>query len=295
MVFAMEARRLLINRGLLTQIRFLNTSTSDAAAAAAEPAPTKQPRVKTFEIYRWNPDKPNEKPHMQKYQVDLNDCAPMVLDALLKIKNEIDPTLTFRRSCREGICGSCSMNIGGTNTLACISKIDTDLNKPCKIYPLPHMYVVRDLVPDMSNFYKQYTSIQPWLQRKTTEKKGDAQYLQDVEDRKQLDGLYECILCACCSTSCPSYWWNADKYLGPAVLMQAYRWIIDSRDDTTKDRLDRLRDPFSVYRCHTIMNCTKTCPKGLNPGKAIAELKRLLSGLHTKPEPKLETAALHKK
>lgn len=220
---------------------------------------------------------------MQKYEVDLNSCAPMVLDALLVIKNEIDPTLTFRRSCREGICGSCSMNIGGTNTLACISKIDTDLSKPCKIYPLPHMYVVRDLVPDMSNFYKQYTSIQPWLQRKwvdlslgpngffvttclflfrrANEKKGDAQYLQDVDDRKQLDGLYECILCACCSTSCPSYWWNAEKYLGPAVLMQAYRWIIDSRDELTAERLDRLKDPFSVYRCHTIMNCTKTCPK----------------------------------
>ncbi|XP_055309730.1 succinate dehydrogenase [ubiquinone] iron-sulfur subunit, mitochondrial [Sitodiplosis mosellana] len=294
MVFAMEARRLLFNRGLLTQIRYLNTSSSDSAAAA-EPASAKKPRIKTFEIYRWNPDKPNEKPHMQKYEIDLNDCAPMVLDALLKIKNEIDPTLTFRRSCREGICGSCSMNIGGTNTLACISKIDTDLSKPSKIYPLPHMYVVRDLVPDMSNFYKQYTSIQPWLQRKNNEKKGDAQYLQDVEDRKQLDGLYECILCACCSTSCPSYWWNADKYLGPAVLMQAYRWVIDSRDESTEERLNRLKDPFSVYRCHTIMNCTKTCPKGLNPGRAIAELKRLLSGLNKKPEPKLETAALHKK
>lgn len=289
---------------------------------------------------------------MQKYEIDLNECAPMVLDALLKIKNEVDPTLTFRRSCREGICGSCSMNIGGTNTLACISHIDSDLNKPCKIYPLPHMYVIRDLVPDMSNFYKQYKSIQPWLQRKyvfdlsailrkieierkfcdilivffrNAEKKGDAQYLQDVEDRKQLDGLYECILCACCSTSCPSYWWNADKYLGPAVLMQAYRWIIDSRDETSQDRLNRLKDPFSVYRCHTIMNCTKTCPKvrpfirihlftntfeiqcvdfclflyflfqGLNPGRAIAELKRLLSGLNTKPAPKLETNALHKK
>lgn len=245
--------------------------------------------MKTIKVYRWNPDTPSEKPHMQEYKIDLNDCAPMVLDALLKIKNEIDPTLTFRRSCREGICGSCSMNIGGCNTLACISRIDPDLSKPCTIYPLPHMYVVRDLVPDMSNFYRQYTAIQPWLQRKwdtnllvlddicftiflinlvisyrTTEKKGDAQYLQHVDDRKTLDGLYECILCACCSTSCPSYWWNSDKYLGPAVLMQAYRWIIDSRDETSKERLDRLRDPFSVFRCHTIMNCTKTCPKVSN-------------------------------
>jgi len=178
-------------------------------------------------------------------------------------------------------------------TLACISRIDDNLSKSCKIYPLPHMYVVRDLVPDMSNFYKQYTSIQPFLQRKHNEKPGNAQYLQDVDDRQKLDGLYECIMCACCSTSCPSYWWNGDKYLGPAVLMQAYRWIIDSRDEMTAERLDKLRDPFSVYRCHTIMNCTKTCPKGLNPGKAIAELKRLLSGLENKPQPKLETAALH--
>lgn len=225
------------------QIRAFN-NTSATGAAAADPQPKKQPRLKTFEIYRWNPEKPNEKPHLQKYQIDLNECAPMVLDALLKIKNEIDPTLTFRRSCREGICGSCSMNIGGVNTLACISRIEPDVNKTTKIYPLPHLYVVRDLVPDMSNFYKQYTSIQPWLQRKyvdliqlmyccvnmsnwllhfgyrNNEVKGNAQYLQDVDDRKKLDGLYECILCACCSTSCPSYWWNGDKYLGPAVLMQ---------------------------------------------------------------------------
>jgi len=291
---AMEARRLILSRSLFSQIRTFN-STSSVGAAAAEPAPAKKPRIKTCEIYRWNPDKPNEKPHLQKYEIDLNDCAPMVLDALIKIKNEVDPTLTFRRSCREGICGSCSMNIDGINTLACISRIDPDTSKPVKIYPLPHLYVVRDLVPDMSNFYKQYTSIKPWLQRKGSERKGDAQYLQDVEDRKQLDGLYECILCACCSTSCPSYWWNGDKYLGPAVLMQAYRWIIDSRDEATAERLDKLRDPFSVFRCHTIMNCTKTCPKGLNPGRAIAELKRLLSGLQKKPEPLLDTAALHKK
>ncbi|CAL8138222.1 unnamed protein product [Orchesella dallaii] len=200
---------------------------------------------------------------MQTYEVDLNACGPMILDALIKIKNEVDPTLTFRRSCREGICGSCAMNIGGINTLACISKIDTNLGKSSKIYPLPHMYVIKDLVPDMNNFYIQYKSIQPWLQRNDAAEPGSAQLLQSVDDRKKLDGLYECILCACCSTSCPSYWWNGDKYLGPAVLMQAYRWIIDSRDDKSKDRLDMLRDPFSVYRCHTIMNCTKTCPKVL--------------------------------
>lgn len=225
---------------------------------------------------------------MQTYEVDLNACGPMVLDALLKIKNEIDPSLTFRRSCREGICGSCSMNIGGVNTLACISKIDTNLTKATKIYPLPHMYVIKDLVPDMNNFYEQYRSIQPWLQRDDGLQPGDKQYLQSVDDRKKLDGLYECILCACCSTSCPSYWWNGDKYLGPAVLMQAYRWIIDSRDEKSEERLKRLRDPFSVYRCHTIMNCTKTCPKGLNPGRAIAEVKKLLSGIAKKGDPGLD-------
>ncbi|KAA0184950.1 hypothetical protein HAZT_HAZT001101 [Hyalella azteca] len=230
-----------------------------SASAAAEAVPEK--RIKSISVYRWNPETPGDKPRMQTYEVDLNTCGPMMLDALLKIKNEIDPTLTLRRSCREGICGSCSMNIGGVNTLACISKIDTNLSKTTKVYPLPHMYVIKDLVPDMNNFYDQYRSIQPWLQRDDGLKPGDKQYLQSTDDRQKLDGLYECILCACCSTSCPSYWWNGDKYLGPAVLMQAYRWIIDSRDEHTKERLDKLRDPFSVYRCHTIMNCTKTCPK----------------------------------
>ena len=217
----------------------------------------------------------------------------MVLDALIKIKNEMDPSLTFRRSCREGICGSCSMNIGGINTLACISKIDNEnLQKPVKIYPLPHMFVVKDLVPDMNNFYEQYRSIQPWLQRTDEGLTGKRkQNLQGVEDRKKLDGLYECILCACCSTSCPSYWWNSDKYLGPATLMQAYRWVIDSRDEATEKRLERLRDPFSVYRCHTIMNCTRTCPKHLNPGRAIGELKKLLGGWAQKDKPQLEGQA----
>ncbi|XP_046821282.1 succinate dehydrogenase [ubiquinone] iron-sulfur subunit, mitochondrial-like [Vespa crabro] len=250
-------------------------------------------RLKTFSVYRWNPDKPDEKPFMQDYKVDLNSCGPMVLDALIKIKNEIDPSLTFRRSCREGICGSCAMNIGGTNTLACISKIDDNLSTPSKIYPLPHMYIVKDLVPDLNNFYNQYQSIQPWLQRNDTKETGSQQYLQSVEDRKKLDGLYECILCACCSTSCPSYWWNGDKYLGPAVLMQAYRWIIDSRDTQTKERLEKLVDAYSVYRCHTIMNCTRTCPKGLNPGRAIAEIKKLLANVVEKPKPGLDTTALH--
>merc|ERR1712227_2483 len=212
-------------------------SVRGAAATASAPDSSAQSvtglrvaKKKTFAIYRWNPDKPGDKPRMQEYEVDLNACGPMVLDALIKIKNEMDPTLTFRRSCREGICGSCAMNIGGVNTLACLSKIDAN-DKKTKIYPLPHMYVVKDLVPDMNNFYQQYRSIQPWLQAEEVKSAVPQQNLQSVDDRAKLDGLYECILCACCSTSCPSYWWNGDKYLGPAVLMQAYRWIIDSRDE----------------------------------------------------------------
>lgn len=213
---------------------------------------------------------------MQDYDVDMSSCGPMVLDALIKIKSEMDPTLTFRRSCREGICGSCAMNIDGTNQLACLCKIETEGNHVTKIYPLPHMYVVKDLVPDMTNFYAQYRSIEPFLKKKSEMKVGEKQQYQSVEDREKLEGLYECILCACCSTSCPSYWWNSDKYLGPAVLLQSYRWMVDSRDEYTKERLDALRDKFSVYRCHTIMNCTKTCPKGLNPGKAIASIKKMM-------------------
>merc|ERR1711902_415072 len=236
-------------------------------------------KKKTFAIYRWNPDKPGDKPKMQEYEVDLNTCGPMVLDALIKIKNEMDPTLTFRRSCREGICGSCAMNIGGVNTLACISKIDTNASKT-KIYPLPHMYVIKDLVPDMNNFYQQYKSIQPWLQRGDEDKlgSGEKQLLQATDDRAKLDGLYECILCACCSTSCPSYWWNSDRYLGPAVLLQAYRWIIDSRDQSTEERVKQFDDAYKLYRCKTIMNCAKVCPKGLNPGKAIAKIKKAHHG-----------------
>jgi len=259
------------------------------AAAAQEKGAwgLRSEKQKTFAIYRWDPEKPGDKPRMQEYKVDLNNCGPMVFDALIKIKNEMDPSLTFRRSCREGICGSCAMNIGGVNTLACLSKIDAN-DKKTKIYPLPHMYVVKDLVPDMNNFYQQYRSIQPWLQAEEVKSEVPQQNLQSVDDRAKLDGLYECILCACCSTSCPSYWWNGDKYLGPAVLMQAYRWIIDSRDEQQAARLDKLRDPFSVYRCHTIMNCTKTCPKGLNPGKAIAEIKKLLAGIADKGEPGLK-------
>lgn len=240
-------------------------------ATLAQPA-----AIKKFQIYRWNPDTPEVEPQMKTYEVDLNQCGPMVLDAILKIKNEQDSTLTFRRSCREGICGSCAMNIGGVNTLACLCKIDKDTSKDTKIYPLPHMFVVRDLVPDLTHFYKQYKSIQPYLQRDTPPSDG-RENLQSIEDRAKLDGLYECILCACCSTSCPSYWWNQQEYLGPAVLMQAYRWLIDSRDEATKARKQMLQNSMSLYRCHTIMNCARTCPKGLNPGRAIAEIKKQLA------------------
>ena len=232
--------------------------------------------LKQFKIYRWNPET-REKPYVSTYYVNLDKCGPMVLDALLKIKEEIDPTLTFRRSCREGICGSCAMNIDGTNTLACLSFIDKKSDTSCKINPLPHMYVIKDLVTDLSNFYEQYKSIKPWLH--TTHNILMGEKLQSLENRKKLDGMYECILCACCSTSCPSYWWNADKYLGPAVLMQAYRWIEDSRDEITEERLKQLDDPFKLYRCHTIMNCSNTCPKGLNPGKAIGAIKKRISDL----------------
>jgi succinate dehydrogenase / fumarate reductase iron-sulfur subunit len=225
-----------------------------------------------FRIYRWNPED-GQNPRIDRYWVDLDACGPMVLDALIKIKNEIDSTLTFRRSCREGICGSCAMNIGGTNRLACVEAI-VDFPGSVRIYPLPHMPVVKDLVPDMTNFYAQHRSIEPWL--KTSTPAPATEWKQSRPDREKLDGLYECILCACCSTGCPSYWWNSDRFLGPAILLQAYRWIIDSRDEATGDRLDHLEDPFRLYRCHTILNCAKACPKGLNPAKAIAELKKLM-------------------
>jgi succinate dehydrogenase / fumarate reductase, iron-sulfur subunit len=197
----------------------------------------------------------------------------MVLDALIWIKSKIDPTLTFRRSCREGICGSCSMNIDGTNTLAC-TKSTGDIKGAVKVYPLPHLPVVKDLVPDLSVFYAQHAFIEPWLQTETPQP--EKEWRQSPEDRAKLDGLYECILCACCSTSCPSYWWNGDRYLGPAALLQAYRWLADSRDEAAGKRLDKVEDPFRLYRCHTILNCAKACPKDLNPAKAIGKIKNLL-------------------
>jgi succinate dehydrogenase / fumarate reductase iron-sulfur subunit len=236
-------------------------------------APAGATNVKQFKIYRWNPDD-GKNPSVDTYNIDMDNCGPMVLDALIKIKNEIDPTLTFRRSCREGICGSCAMNIDGTNTLACTKAID-EVKGAVGVYPLPHMDVVKDLVPDLTNFYAQYASVEPWLKNDNATTQ-DAERLQSKEERAKLDGLYECILCACCSTSCPSYWWNGDKYLGPAALLQAYRFLADSRDESTGERLDALEDPFKLYRCHTIMNCSRTCPKGLNPAQAIGEIKKML-------------------
>jgi len=229
--------------------------------------------IKTFKIYRYDPED-GSNPYWDTYHIDLDACGPMVLDALFKIKNEIDPTLAFRRSCREGVCGSCAMNIGGRNTLACTKAIEDVSRKSISISPLPHMPVVRDLVPDLSNFYNQYASIEPWLHTSTplpTE-----ELTQTIEDRDKLDGYYECILCASCSTSCPSYWWNGDRYLGPAALLQAHRWLVDSRDDAKNERLEKLDDPFKLYRCHTIMHCANVCPKGLNPAKAIAEVKKMM-------------------
>ena len=228
--------------------------------------------VKEFKVYRWNPDD-GKNPAIDTYEVDLGKVGPMVLDALIYIKNEVDPSLTFRRSCREGICGSCAMNIDGTNTLACLKPIG-EVKKDVRIYPLPHMAVVKDLVPDLTAAYAQLRSVEPWL-KSDTGAPPDGERRQSVEERAELDGMWECILCFCCTTACPSYWWNGDKYLGPATLLAAYRWIADSRDEYTGERLDALEDPLKLYGCRTIMNCTKTCPKGLNPAEAIGKIKQL--------------------
>jgi succinate dehydrogenase / fumarate reductase iron-sulfur subunit len=246
-----------------------NSTVTEGRTFQAEAGATS---VRRFRIYRWNPDD-GENPHLDTYEIDLEKCGPMVLDGLIKIKDEVDQTLTFRRSCREGVCGSCAMNIDGANTLACTKSIE-EVAGDVTIYPLPHLDVIKDLVPDLTHFYAQYASIKPWLQTLTPEPQGE--WRQSRQDREKLDGLYECILCACCSTSCPSYWWNSDRYLGPATLLHAYRWLIDSRDEMTGERLDDVEDPFRLYRCHTIMNCTQTCPKGLNPARAIAKIKGMM-------------------
>ena len=234
-------------------------------------APAGAKRVRNFQIYRWDPDAGGN-PRIDTFEIDLDACGPMVLDALIKIKNEVDPTLTFRRSCREGICGSCAMNIDGVNTRACLKPIEEVKRPVVKVHPLPHMPVVKDLVPDLSLAYAQVRSVEPWL-KADTPPPPDGERRQSREERARLDGLWECILCFCCSTSCPSYWWNGDRYLGPAALLAAYRWISDSRDEATGERLDALKDPFKLYRCHTIFNCTQACPKNLNPAKAIGDIK----------------------
>jgi succinate dehydrogenase / fumarate reductase iron-sulfur subunit len=238
------------------------------------PAPQQAEHVKSFRIYRYDPEK-GENPTMDTFEIDRAHCGPMVLDALVKITDEIDPSLSFRRSCREGVCGSCSMNIDGTNTLACLTPMDSLKNGVSRITPLPHLPVLKDLIADLSGLYAQYELIEPWLQ--SDQPPPDRERLQSPEDRAKLDGSWECILCFCCSTSCPSYWWNQDKYLGPSILLQSHRWLVDSRDQHTGERLDRLDDPFRLYRCHTIMNCTKTCPKGLNPAKAIGHTKEMMA------------------
>ena len=254
-------------------VKFALPKNSKITKGKEWPAPVGAKETREFKVYRYDPDS-GATPRLDTYTVDLGSCGPMVLDALIKIKNETDATLTFRRSCREGVCGSCAMNIDGSNTLACTKAIEDVKTSTVKIYPLPSMAVVKDLVPDMTHFYAQYASIEPWLH--TESPTPEREWKQSPEDRAKLDGLYECILCACCSTSCPSYWWNQDRYLGPAALLQAQRWLADSRDEATGERLDNLEDPFRLYRCHTIMNCASACPKGLNPAKAIAEIKQTM-------------------
>jgi succinate dehydrogenase / fumarate reductase iron-sulfur subunit len=236
------------------------------------PAPDGATRIKIFNIYRYDPDS-SEGPRLDSFEVDLDDCGPMVLDALVWIKNKVDSTLTFRRSCREGICGSCSMNIDGTNWLAC-TRFISDLATPATIYPLANLRIIKDLVPDLTHLFAQYAAIEPWLKSEIPEP--ERERLQSPVERSKVDGYYECILCFCCTSGCPSHWWNGDRFFGPAVLLQAWRWLIDSRDEAKEERLDNLEDPFRLYRCHTILNCTRTCPKGLNPGKAIAEIKKMM-------------------
>ena len=257
----------------MAQFTLPKNSTIDKAAGKHHAAPAGAKSVRTFKVYRYDPDS-GENPRLDTFEIDLDNCGSMVLDALFYINNEHDSTLAYRRSCREGICGSCSMNIDGLNTLACLKPIE-DVKGDVRIYPLPHMPVLKDLVPDLSQIYAQYRMIEPWL-KADSPPPPDAERRQSKEERAKLDGLWECILCFCCSTACPSYWWNGDRYLGPAVLLQAYRWIADSRDEATGERLDFLEDPFRLYRCHTIMNCARTCPKGLNPAAAIGQIKKMM-------------------
>lgn len=267
--------------------------TGTKAYTTSSPVPTKKPRLKTFKIYRYDPSRKDKKPYFQSYTIDLNDCRPAVLDALNKIKTEQDSTLSFRRSCREGICGSCGVNIDGINKLSCLDKISP--RGITKIYPLPHMYVIKDLIVDYKQFLRQHARTKPYLIRNDISEKdeGKLQCLQSIKDRDNLIGKVECILCACCSTACPEYWWHGhtkgpNDFLGPAALLSVYRWIVDSRDNATEERLNVLRNYYSVYRCHQINNCTSVCPKHLEPGIAIANLRLHLARFKGKKKPDLE-------
>ena len=254
-------------------VQFALPKNSKITKGRSHAAPAGSGRTKTFKVYRYDPEV-DANPRWDTYEVDVGNCGPMMLDALIHIKNTLDPTLAFRRSCREGVCGSCAMNIGGRNTLACTHAWEDVPGREITVSPLPHQPVIKDLIPDLTLFFAQYSSIEPWLHTETPEPQHE--WTQAPEDRAHLDGLYECILCACCTTSCPSYWWNGERYLGPAALLQAYRWLVDTRDEAAGERLDALEDPFKLYRCHTIMNCAQVCPKGLNPAKAIAGIKRMM-------------------
>ncbi|XP_053616252.1 succinate dehydrogenase [ubiquinone] iron-sulfur subunit, mitochondrial-like [Plodia interpunctella] len=255
-----------------------------AEKAEQKPEKVVEPQ-RIFKLYRFAGIRSKEEPKMQTFELDIRNCGNMLLDAMIKIK-DMDPTFTFRRSCREGICGSCAVCLQGHNCLACITRIPNA--KTISIHPLPHMYVIRDLVVDMAHFFKGYNSIRPYLIPKSGKPVGSLQYAQSYQDNQKLVGLYECVLCACCSTSCPSYWWNGRRFLGPASLLHAYRWVIDTRDGDTQQRLAFLRDDFMLYRCHTILNCMLACPKGLHPGFAIAKLKRLVAGLDKNPLPEID-------
>ncbi|XP_022910909.2 succinate dehydrogenase iron-sulfur subunit-like [Onthophagus taurus] len=284
--YYIQFRNLSLNNDLMKQNEACNTESSKPAKSHSKPTPEGGP--KTFKIYRYDPCKSGKKGgELKSYTVDTSKMkGRMILDVLFHVKNHMDSSLSFRRSCREGICGSCAMNIDGVNGLACITHIPK--TAVIKIYPLPHMYIIKDLVTDFHQFYQNYESVKPYLIKNVRAKYGDPSYMQSIRDRKKLDNLYECILCGCCTHSCPSYWWNGDKYLGPAALLHAYRWIIDSRDDACKERLDCLRNKWSVFRCHTILNCMVCCPKNLNPAKAIAEIRLMLSPLKKKEKPDMQ-------
>ncbi len=256
----------------MTQFRLPANSRYEESPGRHHPAEAGANRVRKFRIYRWDPDS-QAAPRVDSYDLDLDRCGPMVLDALIKIKNEVDSTVTFRRSCREGICGSCAMNIDGVNTLACTQPIAV-IKGDVRIFPLPHLPVVKDLVPDLDEFYAQYASVEPWL--KAGPPPGETERRQAPADQELIDRPSACILCACCSTACPSYWWNSDRFLGPAALLASHRWIVDTRDQAQAERLTQLDESFRLYRCHTIMNCTEACPKDLNPARAIADIKRRL-------------------